>query len=267
MKILPATAAVAAALLLLASCNFPLFRTRGRDAVDSIEIMRYDRVEARYLTTGDFSALQEMNTSYPMQTRALIEDLVQLGSVSDLNITKTFLDFFQDSTLQVIIFAAESEFADMNSLTKELRTAFRNLKREFPQTDIPKFYAQIGALNQSIIVDNNVVGICLDKYLGSDFPVYERFYDAQQRETMTREYIVPDVMVFYLLSSYGMFEYARTSQRWRDVNTSIVMYVTNKLVGREAYKSDNIDRVAAYMRRHPDTTLKNLLEMTDYSEI
>ncbi|MCD8282026.1 MAG: gliding motility protein GldB, partial [Prevotella sp.] len=103
-------------------------------------------------------------------------------------------------------------------------------------------------------------------YLGKDFPVYKLYYDSQQRETMTPEHIVPDVLVFYLLSSYGMFEYARTSQTWRDTNMGVVMYVANKLVGREAFKNEDITKVAEYMRRHPGTTLKNLLEMTDYSE-
>ena len=37
-----------------------------------VEIERYDRLEYRYLTTGDFSALQQMNTEYPMETRTLI---------------------------------------------------------------------------------------------------------------------------------------------------------------------------------------------------
>ncbi len=256
-----------AALLSLASCDLPLFHSGKQDVIDSIEVMRYDRVEARYLTTGDFSALQEMNMTYPIQTRSLIEDLLQLGSVSDLNITKTLLNFFQDSTLQTVVHTAESDFADMNGLTKELKAAFRNLRKEFPKAEIPKFYAQIGAFNQSIVVDNNVIGISLDKYLGKDFSPYARYYDEQQRETMTPEYIVPDVIVFYLMSSYGMFEYAKTSQHWRDINTSIVMYVTNKLVGWEAFKSKDINKVAAYMRKHPEKTLKNLLEMTDYSEI
>ncbi len=229
--------------------------------------MRYDRVEARYLTTGDFSALQEMNTTYPTQTRALLEDLLKLGTVSDRDINRRLLEFFQDSTLQNIVFAAESEYADMSDLTKELKTAFRNMKRELPNADIPSFYTQIGALDQSIVVDNNVIGISLDKYLGEDFPVYARYYEASQRKTMTREFIVPDIMTFYLLSCYGMNEFNETSQHWRDIYMGIVMYVANKFVGRDALKSIYIDKVSKYMKKHPEKSLKDLLEMTDYSEI
>ncbi len=254
-------------LLALSSCNLSLQQMGRGDAIDSIEIMRYDRVEARYLTTGDFSALQEMNTNYPMQTRALIEDLLQLGSVSDVDINRALLEYFQDSTLQAIIRTTESEYANLDGITKELKTAFRKMKKEFPKAEIPQFYAQIGGLCQSIVVDNNLVGISLDKYLGQDYPLYERFYDEQQRQTMTADYIVPDIIVFYLMSHYGMLEFARTSQHWRDVNTSIVMYVTNELLDREVYTNEYVNRVEEYVKKHPEMTLKKLLEMTDYSEI
>ena len=37
----------------------------------------HDILEYRYLTTGDFSALQSMNTEYPIETRTLIEDVIK----------------------------------------------------------------------------------------------------------------------------------------------------------------------------------------------
>ena len=53
------------------------------DTANGVEVKRYDRLQARYLTTGDFSALQQMNTNYPMETRTLVEDVLQLGEVND----------------------------------------------------------------------------------------------------------------------------------------------------------------------------------------
>ena len=37
------------------------------NAQNKIEVVRYDRLQSRYLTTGDFSALQEMNTEYAIE--------------------------------------------------------------------------------------------------------------------------------------------------------------------------------------------------------
>ena len=50
-----------------------------------IEVLveRYDLIESLYLTTGDYSALQQMSTDYPQQTRTLIEDVLKIGRVDD----------------------------------------------------------------------------------------------------------------------------------------------------------------------------------------
>ncbi len=254
-------------ITLLMSCELSLAPNGIVDSIDSIRIQRYDRVEARYLTTGDFAALQEMNTAYPTETRALIEDLLRLGNVHDVNINRVLLEFYQDTTLQNIVHAAESEYADMSDLTKDLKKAFSNLKRLFPEIEIPKFYAQIGALDQSIVVDDKAIGISLDKYLGKDYPTYLRFYDECQRQSMTREYIVPDVLVFYLLSHFGDSDFSEASQVERDMRMGVIMYSANKLLERNTHEGPYIDKVAKYMRKNPRKTVKDLLLMKDYSEI
>lgn len=251
----------------LVGCDFTMSSSKKYDAIDSIEILRYDRVEARYLTTGDFAALQEMNTIYPTQTRALIEDLLKLGTVNNVNINKNMLEFFQDSTLQNIIHAAESEFADMSDLDKGLKAAFKNLKKEIPNIEIPVFYAQIGSLDQSIVVDDNAIGISLDKYLGKNYPTYLRFYDESMRESMSREYIVPDCVLFFLISKYGLQNVSEASQHDRDINMGIMMYVANKVVEHKVYKSPFVDRVVRYMKKHQGLSIRNILELADYSAI
>ena len=69
------------ALLLCSACQLKLKPYNQEDQKMLVEVQRYDRLESRYLTTGDFSALQQMNTTYPMETRTLIEDVLDLGEV------------------------------------------------------------------------------------------------------------------------------------------------------------------------------------------
>ena len=82
------------------SCEWQL-KSEGEEG--KLAIDRYDRVQTLYLTTGDFSALQQMNTVYPTQTRTLIEDVIRIGKVNDPEINMKFLRFYQDSTLQSLI--------------------------------------------------------------------------------------------------------------------------------------------------------------------
>ena len=182
-----------------------------------IEVVRYDRLESRYLTTGDFSALQEMNTEYAIETKTLIENVLNLGAVYEPDINSTLL------------------------------------------ITIPTIYTQIGAFDQSIIVGEQTIGISLDKYLGADYPLYQKYYHANQRTTMTREYITPDCLFFYLMSIYPMKNAENSSQQAKDMHTARLMYVTNQLVGREAFNTNGVKTVEKYMKRHDKLTLNALL--------
>lgn len=72
------------------ACELKLKQFGEGSQTTLIEIQRYDRLESRYLTTGDFSALQQMNIEYPMETRTLIEDVLRLGEVNDPGINSKF---------------------------------------------------------------------------------------------------------------------------------------------------------------------------------
>ena len=161
-------------MLSLSSCELK-FRNDNDDAVKPIEVQRYDRLESIYLTTGDFSALQQMETGYPMETRTLIENILKLGSVNDAEINNKFLAFFQDTTLQVIISDVGAQYANMDDINEQLNDAFRKLTYYVPGLPVPQFYAQIGALDQSIVVGDDRVGISLDY----EVRFYEHFHSRK----------------------------------------------------------------------------------------
>ena len=157
-----------ALMLLCISCQWQL-KPNDADAEEQhVSIQRYDRIESLYLTTGDYSALQQMNTVYPTQTRMLLEDVLQLGKVNDRDINSKFLFFFQDSTLQMMLSDVQHEFADMDDVNQELTASFERLKEELPDMEVPVIYTQIGSFDQSIVVGNNSLGISLDKYFLGD---------------------------------------------------------------------------------------------------
>ena len=83
-------------VVLFASCDFKLRPIDFLNAEENVvEIQRFDRLQSRYLTTGDFTALQQMETDYPMETRALIENVLRLGLMDDPNISKSSFPIFR----------------------------------------------------------------------------------------------------------------------------------------------------------------------------
>lgn len=246
------------ALILCTACEYRFSSDdAGSDVVVCIE--RYDRIESRYLTTGDFAALQQMSTEYPVETRMLIEDILNIGDVKDHEINTRLLQFFQDSLLQVMISDVEQEYANMDDLNNQLAESFDRLTKLLPGIEKPRFYAQITALDQSIVVGNQTVAISLDKYMGKDYPLYAKFYKEDQRASMSRSSIVPDCLSFYILSLYRLPNFATATQQERDMHMGRIQWVTNKALGQKFYNTEFVNAVEIYMMQHPDTSCTQLL--------
>lgn len=253
------------ACCLLSACKLKLAQDDNSAEKPLVEIQRYDRLEYRYLTTGDFSALQEMSTEYPVETRTLLEDVLQLGDATDSEINRKFLNFYQATKLQSLIADVETQYANIDDLNNDLNNAFLRLKKSFPDMKVPMVYAQISALDQSIIVGDMSVGISLDKYLGEDYPLYKEYYPESQRKQMSREYILPDCLSFYLLSVYPMKNFELRKQIERDLYMGKVQWIVNQVLGRKAFGSRYVKAVETYMHHHPKVSFVELLKMTDFS--
>lgn len=259
-------------LSLCIGCQWHLKPGHGASVSEGVEIERYDRIESLFLTMGDYSALQQMKTVYPEQTRMLVEDVLHLGRVNDPDIDIRFLRFFQDSTLQQLINSVQQQYANIDDLNEQLADAFERMKQELPEVEIPRVYAQIGSFDQSIIVGHGSLGISLDKYLGADYPFYLEHYDERQRRMMVRSMIVPDCLSFYLLSAFPPKRFFEplwsepagdSLRRERDAHMGRIQWVVNQLMGRDVFDSEAVVRIDQFMKKHRGMRYDLLLRISE----
>ena len=189
-------------LVALSSCQWD--GKSGNAADVDVRIARYDRLQYEYVTMNSLSALQKMNTDYPQVTKLLIEDVLAIGEVDDMKINDRMLEYYSDSTLLTLMRDAEEKFKDLGWVEERLTKGFKRLKKEVPALHVPHFYAQIAALNQSVVVGDSILGFSIDKYMGADYPLYKLFYYDYQFRSMEPDRIVPDCFSFYLLSQYPL---------------------------------------------------------------
>lgn len=178
-------------------------RQQGINSLQTdVKVFRYDRLQYEAVALNSFSAMQKMSLDCPQATKILIEEVLGLGRVNEPVINERLCAYYSDSVLLKLMEDAESKFKDMTWIEEGLTDGFRNLVREVPEIPVPRIYAQISALNQSVVVGDSLVGFSLDKYMGEDYPLYQKYYYAYQRRSMNPERILPDCFTFYLMSYY-----------------------------------------------------------------
>ena len=246
------------------SCELKLKPTADMELTPQrMAVQRYDRLESRYLMTGDFSALQQMNVDFPVATRTLIEEMLKIGKVSDPEIHTKLLRFYQDTTLQMLVTDAEAHYAKMDDINEDFYKAFKRLKEIFPDVELPSIYAQIGALDQSIVVGENLIGISLDKYLGENYPLYQKYYSEKQRKSMNRENIVPDCLSFYLIYLFPLPDFENRTQEVRDGQVGKIQWMVNHLLERPFFKSVYVNKAAAQVKKNPKIDFAKWLVTAD----
>ena len=157
----------------------------------------------------------------------------------------------------------------MDDINEQLTRAFKYLRKHIPNLDMPEVYAQIGSLDQSVVVGNNSIGICLDKYLGTNFSLYKRpdyGYSDEQRRMMDRKYIVPDCIGFYLLSLYPMPLDSGMTQKERDIYIGKIQWVVDEAMGEEVFASRFTRMAGRYMKRNKNATVDQLLRNNDFKD-
>lgn len=175
----------------------------------SIKIVRFDKAVDDFVRTGNVSFSQRLSTDYPTETRILVENVLHLGSVADVHIYDELRVYFSDSNLIRLSADVRARFASMSRYEELLNKAYRRLKKDLPELEKPYVYTQVSAFNQSVVVNDTVVGISLDKYMGGDYPLYSKSYTPVQRVTMYPERIVPDLLSFYLMAQFPPHEKPR----------------------------------------------------------
>lgn len=246
-------------IVLLAACWVGVGELNDRDTGNDISVIRYDRLQTEYAHFNSVSAQQKMHTTYGRLTQILVEEILAIGNVSDSNINEKIKAFYSDSTLLQLMNDVETKFANFNAIENELSKGFQRLQKELPTLVVPAIYTQISALNESIVVDDSLLAISLDKYMGEDYPLYNSYYYDYQCHSMRPDRIIPDCFVFYLIGGYPLPPLADRTLVERMIRRGQIYYVVQQALG---YKS--IFDVVGYSAAETKWWQANRTEVWEY---
>lgn len=132
-------------------------------------------------------------------------NIIHIGFPEEKRFGILLQQFVSDYHMQTVYNDIEKEFSDTKIIDDELQKGFSYYHYYMPNKPVPQIYYFHGGFNQSVITTDSIIGIGLDKYLGSSYPYYQRLgLPEYQRFKMRKEHIPIDAMRFYL---YGIFPY------------------------------------------------------------
>ena len=133
----------------------------------------------------------------------LFSYVINAGNVRDSSFGEYLTGFCTDKQNNDVYDLTVQLYPDLFNIEKELQEAFRHYLYYFPQKNVPSVFTCITGFNSSIITGDSILGIGLDRYLGSDCEYYPRLgvykYIADR---MTPENIVPDCMFAWASSEW-----------------------------------------------------------------
>ncbi len=103
---------------------------------------------------------------------------------------------FTNPHLDTLLMETHRVFGDRSELKKQFAEAFANIKYYYPAFKAPKIQTIISGFQTDLIVDDRVIVIGLDYYIGKGAKYKPQLYEYLLRR-YTKEFIVPSVMLLY----------------------------------------------------------------------
>ncbi len=150
----------------------------------------------------------------------LFSYVIHSGDIDDTLFAEFLTGFCTDKLNYEVYHSVMEKYPDITAIEHDLESAFRHYKYYFPGKKIPSIYTCITGFNNSLIIGDTVIGIGLDRYLGSDCEYYSRLQIYRYLTArMNYRNIVPDCMYGWATSEW---DYTSLGYETDNVMTSIM---------------------------------------------
>lgn len=148
-----------------------------------------------------------LQQSYPKFYPKYMERVMGLGMVGDPALGFSLKGFVTDAYVNEWYDRVTEVYTDelRASLNEELLTAFKRAK-VLLQVDPPQeVVSYISGLRSDVLIDGDVLGVSLDRFLGADYDRYQQVQDLQQYQVarMDPAYLNAYLIQCWLISTYA----------------------------------------------------------------
>lgn len=197
-------------IAVLFSCKNNQYKVRTSSINVSVEINRLEKDMFTLDPEEIPGKVPDLKRKYGVFLE-LFSNVINTGDIDDPSFSDFLIRFCTDRQNNEVYQTTMRVFPVLDDVKKGLEDAFRHYLYYFPGERLPSVYSCITGFNASILTisGDSVLGIGLDRYLGSDCEYYKQLgIYSYLSARMAPPYIVPDCIYGWATSVWD-FEYIR----------------------------------------------------------
>ncbi len=155
------------------------------------ELIRYEQILSSLDLNDPDSTAHVLSSEYQDFTEVFFFQIVT-DSRAHGDLKRSVQLFLQDSFIQVVMQDCEDQFASFDHYFEDLKNSFKYFKHYFPDYPTPDIYTCVSGFEVgAFTIGDNILGIGLDFYLGSDYSKYDPLlFPNYIKRTMDSKHLV-----------------------------------------------------------------------------
>jgi hypothetical protein len=165
-----------------------------------VEIVRFDNAQLAVRPDSVKQDIKQLYTDYESFMPIFVEGILGIPTEDTAYLCEMYAQFLTDTVMGFAQTNAKAQtlFANVDSLQETLNMGFSRLHFLYPEWEIPTLYLFVSGFNSSIMYYENIMGVGVDMYLGSEYPYYNQVVYDYQKQTMRKACVAGDVLSMYL---------------------------------------------------------------------
>jgi len=190
-------------VLSLISCSGTTKVSAQQEPVQDVTIHRLDKVLYNELKLPVMN-VEELNTKInPYKSLVSALGKITIDETLEDNPATFWNDlqkYYNNPILNKVYKDALSTFYNIKVYEEQLSKAASIIQEEFEGKKLPALYIHVSGFRENVIVLDKTVSISIDKYLGSEYPLYKDYFQGYERQQMQPKYIARDYLRAWLMS-------------------------------------------------------------------
>lgn len=217
-------------VLNLYSCSQDRLKVDISNIDVDINVKRLDSVLFDFDSTITWDDVKVLSEDYSKFWDIYTMKIIGIGMPNNIDFISVLNKFRTNVTIVEAYKSSQEIYSDFSFVKLELEKAFKHYKYYYPNSSIPDVYTYIGGFNQSVVTDEGILGIGLDKYLGSNSLFYSMLNTPNYlRNTLSKENITVDCM-----RAWALMEFEFENEQNNLINNMIyngkILYFVNAML-------------------------------------